>query len=46
MNKQITNLEIKCEEKHADGNPCNFIGASILVSTCKVPVTYKQLQDK
>lgn len=42
MNEQITNLEIKCEEKHAAGNACNFFVASILVTTCKV--IYKQEQ--
>lgn len=42
MNEQITNWEIKSEEKHADGNACNFFVTSILVTTCKV--IYKQEQ--
>lgn len=44
MNEQITNWEIKSEEKHADGNACNFFVTSILVTTCKV--IYKQLQEQ
>lgn len=42
MNKSQI-LEIKSEEKHADGNACNFFVTSILVTTCKV--IYKQLQE-
>lgn len=46
MNEQITNWEIKCEEKHADGNACNFFVASILVTTGTCKVIYKQLQEQ